>query len=136
MAAPAQKGRGQSWFGGPDGVGWIRGVFARGDESGGLAPLPVISPNLARTASSGAIGSGSLALGLAATTAPFGTQLAGPPLPGAKLTLQEGRDVEVSIELGPMKAKPGGGNLDVGQGFWRGVAETFHEVRRDGELKP
>lgn len=40
---------------------------------------------------------------------------------GAKLALQEGGDVEVSIELGPMKAKPGGRNLYVGQGFWRGV---------------
>ena len=36
---------------------------------------------------------------------------------GAKLALQEGRDVEVSIELGPMKAKPGGRHLYVGKGF-------------------
>lgn len=99
-------------------------------------PLTFVSPNLAWAASFGAIGSGSLALGLTTAAAPFGAQLASHPLPGAKLALQEGGDVEVSIESGPMKAKAGGRNLYVGQGFWHGAGETFHEVRRDRELKP
>ena len=89
MAAPAQEGRGQSWFG--------------YDLSHIQSPVGVRSFSLGG---------------------------------GAKLALQEGGDVEVSIELGPMKAKPGGRNLYVGQGYWRSVGETFHEVRRNRELKP
>src|SRR5690554_4593181 len=91
---------------------------------------------LARSPPFGVIRLGSIALGLATATASGGTQLASHPLFGAELAFQEGRHVEIGIELRPVQAKPGGGNLDLGQSIRCGVGETFDEMRRNGELEP
>ena len=54
----------------------------------------------------------------------------------AKLPFQEGRHIEVGIELRPVQAKPGGGHLDLSQGIWCGIGEAFDKMRRDRKLEP
>jgi len=60
--------------------------------------------------------------------------LAGHPGFGAENALEEGGEVEVGVQSGPVEAEAGGGDFDFGEVFGGGTGEAFGELRREGKL--